>query len=156
MDEATLRFPEIRTKDLNGREVVMPDELEGELNLLVLAYEQYQQAEVDTWVPVLEELERLRKSFFYYEVPMPGPLGSFQRIRLDGWMKMGIRDERTRARTLTLYVDRASIREPLGIESESTIALVLVDRSGAVVWKALGPRSSAVEASLRTVMRENV
>jgi hypothetical protein len=100
-------------------------------------------------------LERLHAGFRSYEVPLPGPFSPFQQFRLDGWMTMGIKDKRTRARTLTIYVDRASIREPLGIESESNIALVPVGRSGSVVWKALGPRAAAVESSLRTAMGED-
>jgi hypothetical protein len=133
-----MRFPDLSTRDLNGRDVTLPAAFEGQVNVVLVAYTWSQQAEVDTWLPALRAREARIPALRTYELPVVGEMSPGQQRRLDGWMRQGITDPATRARTLTLYVDRAAFRASLGIPTERTIALLVVNPLGEVVWQGLG------------------
>lgn len=147
-----MRFPNTTTRDLNGDLRTLPADFTGELNLILLAYQQWHQREVDSWVPLAEKLEKEYPDFRYYELPLVGNMNFIGRLSLDYWMRQGIPDKRTRARTLTLYQDRADFRQKLNIETEETIALVLLNGSGDVLWQALGPYADQTARSLSSVI----
>jgi hypothetical protein len=60
---------------------------------------------------------------------------------IDGGMASAIPDPAVRRRTLTIYTDVRRVTTALGLESTSTIAVVLVDRAGRVSWQGSGPSS---------------
>ena len=57
---------------------------------------------------------------------------------IDGGMRSGIPDSAARAATITLYIDKQSLRDALGLGDEDRIYAVLVDRAGRVYWQAAG------------------
>jgi hypothetical protein len=77
--------------------------------------------------------------FRYYELPVVGAFGAVRRAQLDFWMRQGIPDATDRARTLMLYVDIDQFCAALGIATRETIALMLVDADGRVMWHGFGP-----------------
>ena len=149
-----MKFPALKTKDLNGEQRILPDSFKGEINLLIVAYQQYHQAEVNTWVPLADQLEAQFPDFHYYELPVVGRMGPFGRMQLDFWMRQGIPSPTTRERTLTLYIDRAGFRQSLHIETEETIALLLLDRSDHVIWQGYGPYDESTVAELRRAVAQ--
>lgn len=148
-----MQFPHVTTRDLNGAEKTLPADFSGDLNLVLIAYVQWQQREVDSWLPTADRLEATLPNFRYYEVPVVGQMGRFGQMQLDFWMRTGIPDRETRARTLTLYVDRAAFRRQLGIGDEAHIALLLLDRAGTIVWRGSGAYSAATAASLQEALQ---
>jgi hypothetical protein len=145
------RLPQLTTKDLNGVRRTLPN---GRLSVLVIAYQRWQQLEVDTWVPTLSALERSYDELSYYELPVVGEMNALGRRSLDFWMRRGIPDRHARSRTLTFYVDATGFREPLGIPDEDHVAVVLVDVDGLVLWRGSGPHSPGAERSLRAAVKE--
>ena len=146
-------FPTIRTKDLNGRSLTLPRDFEGEFNLLLLAYQRWQQQQVDGWLPFARQLERVHPGFHHYELPVVGPMNRIGRFFLDEGMRSGIREEEMRARVLTLYVDKAPLNRQLWISSEQEITALLVQRNGAIRWRAAGAwtpdKGAALQGNLR-------
>jgi hypothetical protein len=67
-------------------------------------------------------------------------------------MRAGIPDPATRARTITLYLDKAGFRESLDIENEANIWLYLFDRSGQVLWRVEGGFTEEKGATLRDIV----
>ena len=143
------RLPRVSTKDLNGVRRALPN---GRLNVLLIAYQRWQQLEVDTWIPALDGLERSYDGVSYFELPVVGEMSRAGQRGLDFFMRRGIPDREVRSRTLTFYVDTAGFREPLGIPDEEHIAVVLVDIDGLVLWRGSGPHSEATERSLRAAI----
>ena len=72
----------------------------------------------------------------YYELPVIQQLGSLSRTFINEGMRAGIRDPITRARTITLYLDKEAFRSALGFPDEETIYLLLIDRQGTILWRA--------------------
>ena len=143
------RFPEVTGKALTGEEVTLPTDLEKPYTLLAVAFLRQQQADVDTWIPNMEKIEDAREDFAFYEIPTIREMGGIRRWFIYRGMRGGIPSERARARTVTLHIDKAPFRKELGIETEDSIYLFLLDAEGAVVWRTQGEWSPEKEAELR-------
>ena len=145
------RLPQVTTRDLNGVRRQLPN---GRLTVLVIAYQRWQQLEVDTWAPALHAIEHAFDDVSYFELPVVGEMNALGRRSLDFWMRRGIPDRHARSRTLTFYVDTTGLREPLGIPDEEHIAVVLVDVDGLVLWRGSGPHTPSAERSLRHAIKD--
>lgn len=133
-----MRFPAVQGINLLRTQVQLPEELDGELNVVLVAFQQWQQAMVDSWIPFLEELERRFPYLRYYELPTIQRLDPLSRFFINEGMRAGIPHAETRAKTVTLYVDKKAFRQALEMADENTIYVFLLDRSGNVLWRTEG------------------
>lgn len=145
-------FPVIAAETLRGRRVQLPDQLKGERNLLLVAYEREQQAEIDTWLAVLDTLAPRLPDFAYYELPTIGSGYKWMRAVIDGGMKQGIPDRAQRDRTITLYMDVDWFRGQIGTADNDSVAALLVDRQGTILARWYGRYSAARGDSLRAAV----
>lgn len=145
-------FPVIEATTLQGRKVRLPDQLKGERNLLLVAYEREQQAEVDTWLTALASFEAKPPAFAYYELPCISGGMKWMRAVIDGGMKQGIPDRKQRDRVITLYLDVDWLRAQIGTAERDDIAALLVDRDGVVQARWFGPCNDDALAQLATAL----
>lgn len=148
------RFPTVVGTNLAGTHVRLPDQLDGRLNLLLIAFRQAQQADVDTWMPYAEALEARRPDVRAYELPVLSAAYRLARPFIDGGMRAAIPDPAVRRRTITLYLDKAAFRAALGVPGEDLIDVRLVDRSGTTLWRTEGAWDAARAAALDAVLAE--
>lgn len=151
-----MRFPTVNASNLSGREFTLPSGLEGDLNIVALAFQMWHQNEVDTWMPLLEQLERRLPVVRAYELPVLRSMNRFNQWMIDQGMRSGIPDSATRARTITLYLDKQRFRQALGLPDEDHIYLLLVNRDGRVHWQARGPYSAEKASSLLAAVEERI
>ncbi len=135
-------FPAVRGRNIDNQAFTLPQDFEGEYNLVLLVFTQEQQALVNTWLMSLRSLEADFPNLQVYELPTLPQFNWFQRRMLDYWMSSGISDPQARATTITLYTDVDAIQNALVIPDTSTIRLVLVDRAGSVYWQGQGAYSA--------------
>lgn len=131
-------FPKVRGANLERRPFTLPDDFEGEINLVLIAFKREQQTDIDTWIPTARQLGRSHPGFRYYELPTISRGVPLARWWLDDAMRAGIPDPEARAATITLYLDKRAFRTALALPSEETIYALLVDRAGRVLWRAEG------------------
>jgi hypothetical protein len=147
-------FPKVEARDLEGTRVVVPDDLAGDRNVLLVAFRREHQALVDSWVPWLEARAADDAGLRYYELPTIGIQWSPGRRVIDGGMASAIPDPAVRRRTLTIYTDVRRVTTALALETTRTIAVVLADRAGCVHWQGAGgfaeTTADALGAALRT------
>jgi hypothetical protein len=128
----------------------LPEDFEGDRNLLLIAFQRDQQKNVDTWLRQMKRFEA--PGFRYYELPTLGRLSPLVRWFIDNGMRRGIADPYARAHTVTLYLDKPAFRRALILPNETRIYAILVDRSGQVLWRAEGDFDEAKAASLQNVL----
>ncbi len=133
-----MKFPRIKATSLEDKEFTLPRDFEGELNLTLIAFQRWQQEQVDSWLPLARQLRAAQPDFRYYELPTIYRGNPVFRWWLDTVMKTGIPDANARAITITLYLDKSVFREALGITREDTIQALLVNREGEVIWRGEG------------------
>jgi hypothetical protein len=148
----TKKFPEVCGNNLNGKKYNIPTDLEGEFNILLVPFQQWQQGLVNSWVPFMEDLMRKHPQFDYYELPTIRKMNFFIRRVIDGGMRGGIPSKDTRGRTITLYIDKTPFKDSLGIPTEDTLYLYLVNREGDILWHETGELTDAKATSLENAL----
>lgn len=147
-------FPRVHAANLERRNFVLPDDLEGERNLVLIAFQRDQQFEIDTWIPVARRQMQQYPDFRYYELPTISRRIPFARQWLDEAMRAGIPNRVAREATITLYLDKAAFRRALQLPREDTIYALVVDRMGHVLWRAEGPCTDVKAQSLERALAE--
>jgi hypothetical protein len=132
------RFPRVAGSNLDREDFELPRDFAGELNLVFIAFQQWQQASVDTWVPLAQQLERDHPTLRYYELPTIQSLPSFSRKFINEGMRAGIPDSTARERTVTLYLDKAAFQQQLDIPDDKDVHVILVTRDGEILWRTTG------------------
>jgi hypothetical protein len=131
-------FPMVSGFNLDRQEFEFPRDFGGELNLLIIPFQQYHQTIVNTWIPTLQEIEASFPGFIYYELPTIYEMPVLSRTFINEGMRAGIPDQTARERTITLYLDKAAFRSALDITTEDDIHLFLIDRDGEILWRTIG------------------
>jgi hypothetical protein len=134
--------------NLQRKKLNLPQDFEGELNLVFIAFQQWQQNQVDTWIPFARQLEKTDSRVRYYELPTIQRLNVLARTFINEGMRAGIPDPIARERTITLYLDKNSFREALQLPGEDDIYVLLLDRRGQVLWRTEGGFASEKGDSL--------
>ena len=148
------RFPQLQASNLEKRSLNLPGDFEGSRNLLLVAFQREQQAQVDTWLREMKRFEEADPGFRYYELPTIQKPNRLLRWIIDSGMRRGIPDPKARARTITLYIEKAPFLKALGITDEMRIHCFLVDRTGRVLWRAEGAFEESKGLSLHDALKK--
>jgi hypothetical protein len=148
-----MQFPTVSGSNLQRARLTLPQDFQGELNLVLIAFQQWQQAQVDTWVPFARQLEEAYPAVRYYELPTIQRLNTLARTFINEGMRAGIPDRLARERTITLYLDKEAFREALQLPGEDDIHVLLLDRQGWVLWRAEGAFTPDKGESLAAAIR---
>lgn len=146
------RLPNVQGYNLLRQKLAFPQDFTDEFNLVFIPFQQWQQRDVNSWVPLADWLEREIPYFDYYEFPTLGRNNPVYRFMLNEGMRAGIPDPASRARTVTLYLDKAKFREALEITNEDEISVLLFDRFGNLLWRTTGPYTLAKAESLHLAL----
>lgn len=142
MSADSLRFPTVTSENLEGKTFTLPHDFGGERNVVFIAFLREQQEDVDTWVPFVKPLVARTPRTEFYEIPTIYRMVAPMRWMLNRGMRAGIDDRSARDRTITLYLDKTPFKQALGITSEKSIQVLVVDREGNVLWRTMGPFSA--------------
>lgn len=149
LTSAGIHFPTVSGFNLERQEFVLPRDFAGELNVLFVPFLRRQQVDVDSWVPFVSGLEAETPGLVYYELPTIYKMPALSRMFLNEGMRAGIPNRKSRERTITLYLDRAKFMKATGIPDESQVHILLVDRSGRILWRETGRFDPIKGESLR-------
>jgi len=144
-----MTFPNVSGSNLLRKKMTLPQDFQGELNLLFIPFERWHQAEVDSWIALAEDLEKEYEGLVYYELPTLPNSGTLYKFLLNEGMRAGIPNPKTREHTITLYLNKADFRAALNLSDEDHIYILVVDRQGKEFFRARGPYSREGEAGMR-------
>jgi hypothetical protein len=143
------RFPDTKGTSLSLVDHHLPSTLSGVANLLLIAFRQWQQRDVDTWVPTARALADEYPGFRVYELPVISKLYRPVAGFIDGGMRSGIPDPDVRDMTITIYLDRKRFMQSLSIDSAGEIVPMLVTPDGRILWRTTGPMTDDGVQTLR-------
>ncbi len=147
-----MKLPRVEGSNLARKKMTFPDDFEGEINLVFVAFQRWHQDVIDEWAPFVEELAQSHANLSFYEFPTLPARGAIYRTFLNEGMRAGIPDKATRARTITLYLDTSAFRKALGIDSDRQMWVYLFDRAGEVLWRAEGRVSDEKIEAIRRLL----
>jgi hypothetical protein len=145
-------LPSVSGRNLKRKSMHFPRDFAGDINLVFIAFQQWHQAHVDSWVPFVEELSREFPHLHYYEFPTIQTMNRLAQTFINEGMRAGIRDEATRARTVTLYIDKEPFRNRLAIPDEEDIWVILFSPEGEILWRVAGRFTPEKGAALRATV----
>ncbi len=128
-------FPKLESESLSGKKVKVPDDLNGEVNLISIAFVREAQAMIDSWVEPFQEMCEGKSA---YELPMID--GYFWKIFsgfIDEGMKAGIPEDK-HDYVITYYGDTSKFRKQLGIDDRNLAYVYLLNEDGRIVWSGKG------------------
>lgn len=134
--------------------MVFPDDFAGEINLVFIAFLRWHQDLIDEWVPFAEQLTKEYPNLHYYEFPTLPQRGIIYRTFLNEGMRAGIPNAGTRARTITLYLDKPSFRKAIDIDDEQTVWIYLFNKQGDVLWRTKGKFTEEKGKALRDFLTQ--
>ena len=142
-------FPSIAAEALDKTPILLPSQLDGRENLLLLSWARDQGPQLDTWTAVAQALQHTDAGFRVYRMPVSAPENALYRW----WDSASLRAEETDPELLhwsvPLYTDKAALRRSLGLGNDDhSVAALLVDKAGHVLWKAEGLSTAATRAAL--------
>jgi hypothetical protein len=133
-----MRFPTVTGTNLERQKLTLPEGFQGDWNLVFIAFQQWQQSQVDSWIPFAKDLEASYPELRYYELPTIQNRNRLARTFINEGMRAGIADPVARERTITLYLDKTAFRQALRLPREDDIYVLLLDHRGQILWQAVG------------------
>lgn len=152
--ESGTKFPSLKASNLEKEGVSIPRDLHGEYNIILVAFQQWHQTLIDDWVPKLKMLKEKYPEVDIYEFPTLKSSLRLMSFVIDGGMRFGIPSKKTREHTITLYLDKERFKKQLGIPTESTIYLYMVDKEGNILWSEAGTYSLSKYEKLSSLLEE--
>jgi len=150
-EEGPQSLPVMTGINLVGEEITLPRQLKGQRNILAFAFEQEQQEDVNSWIPVGEELENAYPDVRFYEVPVIYEMGAVSRMWVNNGMRSGIPSDQARERTITVYTDRDKFLNHMEMNKES-IYVVVANPQGEVLWREKGPATDKKVQALKNYL----
>ena len=157
-----MTFPTLHGTSLLGDDVELPAELPAERTLVLCAFKQGQQAQVDRWITrAVDELGVAptplgideRAATAVIEVPCLGRKWRPVRRFIDGGMASSIAQPPILARTITVYGDVGAVLQALGAPGTAEVQARVVRRSGEVLAAAAGEPAGAGWDAIAAALR---
>ena len=102
------QFPSLTGINLNEKIYNLPNDFEGDINLITIAFKHEQQTLVNTWINFSNKILPDYKNLNFYEIPFIYPVNRLKRTIIQNGMRGCIKDNLARSRTITIF----AIREP--------------------------------------------
>ncbi len=139
-DNSKVLFPDIAGRSLAGAALQIPDDLAGQTNVLLLAFQQRQQRDIDGLIDALgqrgidtsppHDTQGLptgeRVEVVLYEIPLLGAKWQPFRSFIDGGMASNIGVPAVLARTVTAYGQIGAVERSLNLPSRDQVYAVVV------------------------------
>jgi hypothetical protein len=143
-------FPTVTGTTLAGNRRTIPDDLGGQIVLVVIAFDRRAQAMIDSWLDPLSRRMPPERELAVIEVPMiDSPFWRTLGRMIDAGMRSGIPPDR-HDYVMTYYGNADAFRRILAMDDRTLAYLYLLDREGRIRWEA---RGSATAAGLEALVR---
>jgi hypothetical protein len=151
-----MRFPRVIGSNLLRQKVTLPADLRAELNILFVAFFQWHQAQVDSWIPLARQLEQILPGVQFYEIPVIQKMNFLSQTFINEGMRAGIPNQTTRQKTITLYLDKRVFRRALDLPNEDNIWVLVLDGAGNLLWRTQGAYSPEQGEALLGAIQEHL
>jgi hypothetical protein len=147
-------FPNVKGSNLNGENYNVPKDLKGRFNVVVIAFRREQTELLEGWAAALDAFVSKNPTVEYYELPVLSMSYSPLRWWIDGGMRAGIVDQKSRDRTITLYTNKSKFKNQMGIPNEETVYIFLIDKEGKIFWRTEGNITQQKNSELQKVLNK--
>jgi hypothetical protein len=148
----SISFPSVSATSLAGESFDFPGSFGADYTLVLLAFWDWQQPMVDSWIEIADRLEVSEPGLEYFEMPVVQASNHETHQQIDDAMRSGIHSRRAREKTIPLYVAKRAFLRRLGLPTDDEVYALLVDRSGIILRLWTGSRTPAATAQLEELL----
>ncbi|MDZ7331765.1 MAG: mitochondrial ATPase complex subunit ATP10 [candidate division KSB1 bacterium] len=130
-------FPELKAETLSGIEIKYPDDLQGKITLILIAFKRETQLKIDSWLEPFSKVFSADTSVQFFEIPMLSAGWKLMSPIIDGGMRSGIPKQK-HGNVTTFYGNVDKYCEQLGIKDKSDAYIFLLDPEGKIQWRSNG------------------
>ncbi len=141
-------FPKLTGIDLQGNKRELPQAFDKAINIVVVAFKREQQANVNGWIRVVDKIVEKNPEVGFYELPLIYQLNPVSRSFINNGMRRGVIDEKSRARTITVYTDREKFFKIMNMKADQ-IAVLVINKNGKIMQRIDGDATETNVALLR-------
>lgn len=123
--------------DLQGNKRELPQAFDKKINIVVVAFKREQQSNVNGWIREVDKIIAKNSEVGFYELPLIYELNPLSRSFINNGMRRGVIDEKSRARTITVYTNREQFFKMMNME-EQKIYLLVIDKNGKILQRIDG------------------
>ncbi len=128
-------IPKMEGEMLDETEVVLPKDFNGQPVVMVMLFDQDQQAQLDGWADAIGDLP---DGMAMIEV-LIGKVNGMVKYFIKGGMRDNIEDDKARmARMMPYFGDAEKVKKRMKITDLSQVRAFLLSPSGKVLWQASG------------------
>lgn len=148
------RFPKVAGANLENRRFTLPNDLQGDLNIVLLELQPTRREDLAGWLPAVREMCAATPGMRYYDVPVLLKTQN-QTDESDGRDRYRESSERSAWEyTIPVALDLQSFKNSLGIVGEEALQILLIDRQGGIVWRDAGKITSEKTQALAKTAEE--
>ncbi len=149
------QFPRIEAETLSKKQVVFPQDTQGQFALLLIAFRRQTQGEVDSWLnPFIEDFSNHQQVTFY-EIPMIS--GNWK--WMSGWIDSGMRSgvaEYKHDHVATYYGPLKSYFQHFEVDDVRRVYVFLLDKQGHILWRETGRANQNKYQELKLLLNSKV
>lgn len=135
-------FPTLTGATLDGLPLTVPDDLVGQVGLLIMADNYAARFQVTEWADYVMSHVGDHPGFAYYQVALISGIGTVMRRVIDAAMVRGT-PPAVQSHVLTVYGDLRAVRGQLEMTGAPQAYLVLLGRTGRIAWRTEGALTKA-------------
>jgi hypothetical protein len=143
-------FPTLQSKTLDGRAINLPADFPGERTLIILGFQRSQQPSIEAWAKGIQHLGGA--NIPWLQLPVIDNPNAVVRAIVNGGMRHVI-DRAVWPHVVTLYTQKAEFERTVGIESEASVQVLVVDRSGSILERVIGDYTPEAANRLLAALR---
>lgn len=147
-----MTFPVVSGSNLLRQKLTLPDDFKGKLNLVFVAFLQWQQSEINSWIPDVMEWEKQYPGLVYYELPVIEDRQNLYKWFINEGMRAGIPNPLTRERTIPLYLHKPEFLRSLEMTDEEHIYILLLNSDHNEVARFRGMYSRETGSNLSDIL----
>ena len=146
------RMPILKSNDLAGKSIVLPDAAAGKPALLAFGFTYDSRFAVEAWVKQFRQAFPNPSAVTFFEIPMIGGMARLGKWFIDSGMRKGtpVADH---SHVVTVYGGTGEWKERLGVRDGDAAYLLLLDPSGRIAWSYGGAYDAAKFEELRNVTK---
>jgi hypothetical protein len=143
------RFPEVRSKDLNGHSLTLPRDLPAERSVVILGWQRDQQPSIESWAKAMAP----SAGSAWLSVPVIDTSNGFLKMIINSGMRHGIPNHAWWPHVVALYTRKSEFNQKVGVDSEAQVQALVVDRQGNILERVVGDYTEEGADRLRTALR---
>jgi hypothetical protein len=145
------RLPTLTAKRLDQQRIVLPQSLSADRTLALVAFNQNQRAEIDSWVKGLGLKQDPSISWFKMPV-LNDPGNEDARSAIEIKLLARHTSERARSRLVPVFTDRDAFIRTAGLSGADHASVLILNREGKVLARAEGQYDERKALALRETL----